>query len=302
MPGMPCARFSVCSARSCTDHRQLLGGERSWLLRSRAPGVTHDVPAYAHRMALTGRWLVTGWRGTLAPRVAREIAGRGAEPIGWDRDQAPADDPGACQAYLDAVRPAGILHLGMGSAAWAAQLAGYARDHDIPFGFTSTVMVFGTRPGPYRVGDEPSPAEEYGAYKVRCEKAVAAADPDGVVARIGWQIDESGIGNNMLAQLDAQAQTSGGMIRANAAWIPACSWMRDTARSLLDLVCDPGRRGLAHLDSNSVDAWAFPEVVRHVARVGCRDWVIEEVEDGVHDQRLLTDEPLIARLSERPGT
>ena len=251
---------------------------------------------------LTGTWLVTGLRGTVAPKVAARVAEVGGEVAAWDRDAVPVDDVGAGAAFLASVRPAGFFHLGMGAEEWAGRLASYARDRRVPFVYTSSVSVFGDAPGdpdgPFRPQDEPTATDDYGRYKARCERAVRAAYEDAVIARIGWQADPDGLGNNMVAQLAAQARASGGTIRASRLWRPATSWMSDTAVALVDLAAS-GRTGVVHLDSNATDGWAYPEIVRYVARLTGHDWTVEEHEELDHDSRLVGDENLMPALSAR---
>lgn len=254
---------------------------------------------------LTGTWLVTGLRGTVAPKVAARVAELGGEIAAWDRDAVPVDDTSAGASYLASVRPAGIFHLGMGAEEWAGRLARYAGDHGVPFVYTSSVSVFGDAPGdpdgPFRPEDEPTARDDYGSYKARCERAVRASYPGAVVARIGWQADPDGRGNNMVAQLAAQAKASGGTVRASRLWRPATSWMTDTAAALVDLAAT-GRSGTVHLDSNAAQGWTYPEVVRYVARLTGHDWAVEEHEELDHDTRLVGDEDLMPPLSaRRPG-
>lgn len=249
--------------------------------------------------SLPGRWLVTGLRGTVAPKVAAELVARGGEPVAWDRDAIPVDDVAAGTAFLSADRWAGVLHVGMGPEEWAGRLAGFAAARRIPFAFTSTVSVFGDEPDrPHHPGDERTARDDYGRYKARCEDAVAAAYPAAIIARIGWQIHPDGQGNNMLAQLDRQAAEGGRVIRASRRWRPATSWMTDTATALLDAVT-VGRSGVLHLDSNAVDAWSFADVVRHVAAIAGRDWQVEETDDVVQDQQLVGHGNLTPRLPAR---
>jgi dTDP-4-dehydrorhamnose reductase len=251
---------------------------------------------------LTGTWLVTGLRGTVAPKVAARVVELGGEVAAWDRDVVPVDDVPACAAFLASVRPTGIFHLGMGAEEWAGRLASYARDHGVPFVYTSSVSVFGDAPGdpdgPFRPQDEPTATDDYGRYKARCERAVRAAYGEAVVARIGWQADPDGLGNNMVAQLAAQAQAASGAIRASRLWRPATSWMSDTAVALVDLATS-GRAGTVHLDSNATDGWTYPEVVRYVARVTGHAWAVQEHEELDHDSRLVGDEELMPPLSAR---
>lgn len=148
---------------------------------------------------LTGTWLVTGLRGTVAPKVAARVAELGGEVTAWDRDVVPVADASAGAAFLASVRPAGIVHLGMGAEEWAGRLASYARDHSLPFVYTSSVSVFGDAPGdpngPFRPEDEPTARDDYGRYKARCEQAVRAAYGGALIARIGWQADPDRLGN-----------------------------------------------------------------------------------------------------------
>ncbi|WP_298890255.1 sugar nucleotide-binding protein [uncultured Serinicoccus sp.] len=251
---------------------------------------------------MDGTWLITGLNGTVAPKVAARVVELGGEVVGWDRAAVPPDDVEAGRAFLAEVRPAGIVHLGMGAEAWAGRLAAHAREHDLPFVVTSSVSVFGDAPGdpdgPFRPSDAPTARDDYGSYKARCEQAVREAYPQAVVARIGWQADPDGVGNNMVAQLAAQAEAGGGVVRASRLWRPATSWMDDTAAALVDLATS-GRAGTVHLDSNAVDAWTFPEIVRYVARLTGHSWTVQEHEELDHDSRLVGDESLMPALSER---
>jgi dTDP-4-dehydrorhamnose reductase len=249
---------------------------------------------------LAGTWLITGMRGTVAPKVAHRVAELGGEVAAWDRDAVPVDDVAAGAAFLESVRPAGVLHLAMGAEAWAGRLASYARDRGVPFVYVSSVSVFGDAPGdpdgPFRPADEPTAQDDYGRYKARCEQAVRAAHDGALVARIGWQADPDGLGNNMVAQLAAQADASGGVIRASRLWRPATSWMRDTAVALVGLAMSD-RVGIVHLDSNATDGWTYPEIVRHVGRVTGHAWTVEEHDELDHDARLIGDEDLMPPLS-----
>ena len=251
---------------------------------------------------LSGTWLVTGLRGTVAPKVAARVVELGGEVVGWDRELVPVDDVTAGDAYLASVPPAGILHLAMGAEEWAGRLAAHARERGVPFVYISTASVFGDAPGdpdgPFSASDEPTARDDYGSYKARCERAVRAAYEGAVIARIGWQADPDGAGNNMVAQLAAQAEASGGVIRASGLWRPATSWMRDTAAALVDLATS-GRTGTVHLDSNAADGWTYPEVIRSVARLTGHDWTVEEHDEHDHDSRLVGGEDLMPPLSAR---
>ena len=161
--------------------------------------------------------LVTGLNGTLAPHVAQAVQAAGGRVVGWDRKLVDPEDANATADWLALQTPSAIVHLAMGSPAWAAGLARYAAERGIPFVFTSTAMVFHHQPdGPHAVGDERSAQDDYGRYKMRCEDAILAANPAAMIVRIGWQIDALQPGNNMLMALDGWQQRDGHVAASRA--------------------------------------------------------------------------------------
>jgi dTDP-4-dehydrorhamnose reductase len=242
---------------------------------------------------------MTGMNGTVAPRLATHAAGAGHEVLAWHRGRISPDDHGACWRFLDEVRPDAIAHLAFGAEAWAGLLARSAGERGVPFVYTSTAMVFAQRPdGPYPISAPPTADTEYGQYKVRCEDAVRDANPAAVVARLAYQADPDGQGNNLVAHLDA-AHAQGRAIGASTRWIPALAFLDDTASALLSLLADP-EPGTHHLDGNAEIAWSYHRIVVALARVLDRPWRVEATEDPVHDQRLLGCDriaPIDARLA-----
>jgi dTDP-4-dehydrorhamnose reductase len=239
--------------------------------------------------------LITGLNGTLAPHLADAARRAGHQVIGWDRAAVNPDDEALSAAWLQAQSVDAVAHLGMGSARFAGFLA--ERCHNLLF--TSTAMVFDHRPdGPHDVGDDRTATDDYGRYKISCEDAITAASETAVIARIGWQIDPTQPGNNMLMALD-DWQRRDGKVAASRAWTPACSFMADTASALLSLIEQP-LPGFFHLDSNADEAWRFDSIARALAQEFKRDWQVEPHEDYRHDQRLvggmLTLPPLSSRL------
>lgn len=242
------------------------------------------------------RILITGLNGTLAPHLAQAAWAAGHEVIGWDRAAVDPEDEAASAAWLQAQAPDAVAHLGMGSARLAGWLAARA-EH---FVFTSTAMVFDHQPdGPHRVDDPRTAQDDYGRYKIACEDAILAAAPVAAIARIGWQIDPAQPGNNMRMALD-DWQRRDGHVAASAAWVPACSFMADTAAALLALLERP-QPGVHHLDSNADDAWTFDRLVAALARAFECPWQLRVHHDYAHDQRLVGGPsrlpPLSARLS-----
>ncbi len=244
------------------------------------------------------RILLTGMKGTLAPVMAEHLRTQGNETVAWDRSSVDPENISSSTAFLERTQPEAIVHLAMGSENWAAQLAAYARTTAVPLIFTSTAMVFDHHPdGPHRPTDLRSAQDDYGRYKMRCEDTVLEANPDAIIARIGWQIDPSGRGNNMLAQLEAQQQQQG-HIRVSEQWIPACSFMSDTAAALWTLL-ERNISGTYHLDSNALEARPFPRIVAALSSHFGRGWTLEHTTDYRHDQRLIGHETLMSPLSSR---
>ena len=232
------------------------------------------------------RILVTGMSGTVAPRFASLARSAGHEVEPWVREDVSPNDADACQLFLDDQDPDAIVHAAFGAETWAGLLADHARRRGIPFVFTSTTMVFAPRPdGPYTISSPRTATDEYGSYKIRCEDAVWEANPDAMVARLGYQIDPDGVGNTMVAHTDAQ-QAANGSVRASRRWIPACAFLDDTAAALLSLVSDP-QPGLHHLDANAQTAWSHAKILHGLAEMLGRPWQIVETDEPDHDQRLV---------------
>lgn len=239
------------------------------------------------------RLLVTGLSGTLAPVLARVARQQGHAALGWDHRSLGFADERA----FDRLRPDAVAHLAMAGPAESAALAQLAQARGLPMVVTSTAMVFHHEPdGPHGVHDARTAEDGYGRMKIAMEDAVRAAHPGAAVVRIGWQIDPHARGNNMLAELD-RWQAQHGEVAASRAWIPACSFMEDTAAGLLALL---GQAGPHHLDSNAAEAWTFAQLVRGLReRFGRHHWQLREHDDYRHDQRLAGSAaiaPLSARL------
>lgn len=238
--------------------------------------------------------LVTGLNGTLAPCLAAAARAAGHEVVGWDRAAVDPGDEAASGEWLARLAPDAVAHLGMGPARFAGWLAARCPN----FLFTSTAMVFDHAPdGPHDVADTRTARDDYGRYKIDGEDAVLTSSATAAVARIGWQIDPSRPGNNMLMALD-DWQRREGRVAASRSWTPACSFMADTAAALLGLLEQP-RPGVHHLDSNAAEAWRFDELAGALARAFRRDWRVEAHDDYRHDQRLVGGVVRLPPLSDR---
>ncbi len=197
---------------------------------------------------MTESILITGLNGTVAPVVARALQRKGHEAIGWDRSKVAETDLAGSAQFLEKLHPEKVYHIGMGPPEWAALMAGWCRENDRPFLFTSTASVFsGDAEQPYTIADQPDATDDYGRYKRDCELAILAANPNALIARLGWQIGDRPGSNNMVDFFERSARN--GILELSANWFPACSFLEDTADALVELE-SRGDSGLFHLDGN----------------------------------------------------
>ena len=244
--------------------------------------------------------IMTGLTGTLAPKVARQFELRGWNIIEWNHHHTSPDNPQQSEEFWQQHSIDAVCHMAMGSADWAAWLAEHCKWQNIPYLFVSTAMVFDTSVnGPSGIFDERDTQDGYGQYKVECEDAVWRANPDAMIARIGWQIHDQATGNNMLTHLENQHREHG-VISASVDWYPATSHMDDTALAFLQLI-ERNEAGLYHLDSNLKDKWSFYELVCALKKHYNKPWQVLPNNDYQHDQRLQDERIALPPLSHRFG-
>ncbi|RMF74860.1 MAG: NAD-dependent epimerase/dehydratase family protein [Planctomycetota bacterium] len=254
--------------------------------------------------------VVTGAHGTVGRVLVDELRVRGARVAAWDRQAAPPLEAEAGEDFLRKHRPSVLFHLAIASqptgiadesrlvnVEWPALLARVCLAERIQFVFTSTVMVFTDREqGPYHPADEPDAAEGYGFEKRLAEQRVRGENPEAIIARLGWQIGDAPGSNNMLDYLESR-QREHGCVRASERWLPACSFLRDTAMVL----CDMTRYlpGTYHLDSNR--GWSFARIASALSRHHDGRWKIEPTQDYVYDQRMIDPRVVMPSLDVRFG-
>ncbi len=233
----------------------------------------------------TRRILITGLNGTVAPKVAKEAENRGYDVIAWPRKLVNPENRSEAELFLSRMNLDAIVHMACGAESWAETISHFAGYKKIPMVFASSVMVFGDRRnGPFVTSDEPDGESDYGRYKVRCEQAVRNANSRSCIIRMGWQICEDGVGNNMVAYLDKE-QKEHGRIMCSDSWIPACGYMEDSARTIMKCI-DERWYGLFHMDGNCEDGYSFARIVKYLNAKMNRRWNIVTHNDYRHDQRL----------------
>lgn len=253
------------------------------------------------------RALVTGSHGTVGTALAAVLREAGWEVVAWDRREVAIDDYARMDAFVSGVRPDAVFHLAVASQPtqpeaieaeirrvdfeWPSELAWITRQRDIAFVHTSTAMVFsGERPGPYTIASVADAEHGYGRRKAEAEARVLTQNPGARIARLGWQIGEGRTGNHMTAWLARERN-----VRASVRWLPACAFVDDTARALLELVSRPA--GIYHLDSN--DRWSFFDIADALRRREDADWSITASWDRAWDQRLVDGRVAMPPLHER---
>jgi len=222
------------------------------------------------------RALITGMNGTVAPALAGELRARGATVMAWDRTAVSPDDDRAVERHVRESAPTTVVHCGMGDPRWAEHLAACCGQLGIGFLFTSSASVFGShQSGPHGVGAVPEPRDDYGRYKLECERRVLAVNPTACVVRLGWQIALRPGGNQMVEHY-MRHQREQGHIGVSTDWFPACSFLEDTARVLSDLLERPSP-GLHQLDGNP--GWDMHQVVCALNRIMGAGWDVRPTND-----------------------
>lgn len=257
--------------------------------------------------------LITGASGAVGSELQRFLEARGWEVVTWNRREVPIDVYAAMEDFVRDVQPDVLFHLAIATEStgreneswvvnyeWTSELAWICHVLDVQFVFTSSVMVFtNDAKGPFTLDTEPDAPEGYGYEKRMAEERVFYQNPQAVVARIGWQIGEASGSNNMVDFLEKQMQEQG-QINASNKWLPACSFIKDTVQTLVDLSQEES--GLYMVDSNS--CWNFYEIASALNELHGKRWKVVANEDFVYDQRMLDArvdiQPLDTRLPALP--
>ena len=235
--------------------------------------------------------IVTGMNGTVAPVLAHTLTGVGHTVVPWNRALVPTDNQQTVHDFIRHERPDWFFHVATGSPDWASWVAQACAAHGVRLLFTSSVSVFSAdQHGPLSVKTVPQPGDEYGRYKLECERRVQAHRPEALVVRLGWQIGLTPGGNHMVDHLHRTFQTAG-QIEASTEWFQACSFLDDTAAALVHLMTS-GAPGAYHLDGNP--GLSFFEVVTGLKHLLGATWQIVPSGQPVQNN-LLVDERVRVR-------
>lgn len=231
--------------------------------------------------------------GTVAPAVARRLQADNHVVNAWDRTAVPVDALAQHEAFIDGVKPDWVFHMAMGSPDWAANMAAICHKRGIRFLFTGSVSVFdGQKSGPFARSHVPDATDDYGRYKAECERKVRDANPDAIIARLGWQIGDAAGSNNMIDFLTKQ-QKEKGHVEAGNGWIPSCAFLTDTADAIYTLIQKfPG--GLYQLEGNP--GWHFYKIVSCLNKLHGNLWRVVEKDEPHRDNRMLEDRIIMGTL------
>ncbi len=259
--------------------------------------------------------IITGINGAVGTGLREVLAQAGWTIHSWDRQAVPVNERAAMRRFLEAKRPEVVFHLATAASStgleneswvvnveWPATLAELSCKLGFKLVFTSSVMVFTDRAkGPFspdsRPDAGPNDEDPYGYEKLTAEQRVLNANPHAVVARLGWQIGEAPGSNQMIDFLVSQ-QKQHGKIEASRRWYPACSFIADTAQTLVNLAEDG--KGLFLLDSNR--RWSFYEIAQALNEQHGNQWQVVPDDMFVFDQRMQDPMAGMPPLSDRlPG-
>lgn len=229
------------------------------------------------------RVLVTGLNGTVAHKVATILESKGIVIVPYNREFISTTDASEIETFIKTVKVDACLHFATGSVEWTRLLADITNKLKIKFIFISTVMVFDskTQQAPFKPSDPLLGNGDYAAYKIKSEEALKSYNHVSI-ARLGWQIDYLTQTNNMLNFLKTQIETKG-VYKASHNWFPACSFIKDTALGLHEILyLEPG---IYHLDSN--DGVSMVEIVKFLSTI--HPWIkVNDKGTFKQDNRLQT--------------
>jgi dTDP-4-dehydrorhamnose reductase len=253
------------------------------------------------------RTLITGARGTVGRALVTHLRARGDAVVAWDRERVPIDRYEPMERFVRETGAEALLHLAVASTPgphsgwqvtyeWTSELAWICRTLGVRFVFVSTALVFSGRAvGPFTPASIPDAPDGYGREKRDAEARTFAQNPDARVVRLGWQIGD-GTGSNEMRAALAQELRATGRIEASERWLPACSFLEDSAAALRRAALAETPPGLYLIDSNT--RWTFFAIARALFGDAA---VVPKPDGHAQDQRMIDPRlgvpPLSARLA-----
>ena len=235
--------------------------------------------------------IVSGSHGCVAPFVIKELQSRNIEVVIFDRTKTDIMDYQQVHDFIEQSRADVFFHIATGDLQWLQHIVDSARQLKVKVVYTSSVSVFSEQgSGPYTVDSVPNAMDDYGRYKRQGEQIACQYD-NCLIARLGWQIGYAEHSNNMLDFLIRQHREKG-YIEASDLWYPSCSFLKDTAKTLVDLALD--KTGLYQLNSNA--SYTFYQIVNGLNKLFDMHWDIRQVNSFGRDDRMIDNRVSINKL------
>jgi len=252
--------------------------------------------------------LLTGSNGVVGKSMCRYLNSISVDIIQWDRNKVSPCDFDEMNSFIEIIKPDAIFHFAAITnqsiaeknsweinVEWPAMLAKLTKKYKIKFLFTSTSMIFNADTnGPFQIDAFPNAVEGYGFEKRKAEEAILQENSEAYIVRLGWQIGDDFVGNNMLAYLENENKCHS-KIKASNKWYPACSFVFDTVQEMYRIACDE-KSGIYMIDSN--DGYSFFEIVNLLKKEYKKSWNIVLDDSFISQQRMLDTRVKIKKLSE----
>ncbi|WP_027107849.1 sugar nucleotide-binding protein [Lacticigenium naphthae] len=227
--------------------------------------------------------MITGMNGTVAPYVYKELKKRNIDVVIWNREEVSIDSEKVVFDFIKETNPDLFFHIATGPVEWIKYIAKATNELGVKLLFTSSVSVFSEKgTGPYDIQSVPNSEEDYGRYKIAGENSVKEHNPDAFITRLGWQIGSTTGSNDMFDFLEKE-QEENGFIEASSKWYPSCSFLKDTAKTIVDVALE--YKPDTYL-VNSNKNYSFYDIVNHLKEKNRTNWEIHEIISFVRDDRM----------------
>ncbi|WP_419871973.1 sugar nucleotide-binding protein [Candidatus Pristimantibacillus sp. PTI5] len=227
--------------------------------------------------------IITGNNGAVAPYVNRELKSKNIEVTVWNRELVGINNEEEVYRFIEETNPDIFFHIATGPIEWLEYIARATKKLGIKLVFTSTVSVFSEdKTGPYKPDSSPDTVSSYGVYKILCEKLMKQIYPEAYILRLGWQIGSETGSNNMFDFL-CRSQRDNSYIEASSQWYPSCSFLEETAETIVDLALNH-KFDTYLLNSNR--SYSFYDIVQYLKRLHRQDWKVIETNALVRDDRM----------------
>lgn len=257
------------------------------------------------------RILVTGAGGQLGYDVCRELAARGSDHCGADRQDFDITDLESTHEYIREYHPDAVIHCAaytkvdraerMPEKSWAINgtgtenVARVCRETGVKLLYLSTDYVFdGGKEGFYEIDTPTGPLNVYGKSKLAGELSIQRLLDRAFIVRTSWMFGTHG--QNFVKSILCRADTQG-TIQVVADQFGSPTYTRDLAKLLCDMATTE-KYGVYHAVNEGVCSWA--EFAREILCCAGKNIQVEEISS--RDYPTMVRRPANSRLSTRSLT